>query len=164
MFKTSYFILSPGLKLDFWASWWWLAGRRGRMHLRALDSIHKQHLGTDKWYQFKIKGLELILGLSLSLSLGRKIMGTCNLSRLAWVIVLILRPGGGNLHPVLSKMTSFSDIFCLFFYFNQWLNCFRVYESSAFGHILPLRLDNHHQVKVKTKLKMIWYFPTQNQS
>ena len=47
------------------------------MHPKALDSIHKQHLGTDKWYQFKIKGLELILGLSLSLSLGRKIMGTC---------------------------------------------------------------------------------------
>ena len=47
------------------------------MRLKALDSIHKQHLGTDKWYQFKIKVLELILGLSLSLSLGRKIMGTC---------------------------------------------------------------------------------------
>ena len=47
------------------------------MRLKALDSIHKQHLRTDKWYQFKIKGLELILGLSLSLSLGRKIMGTC---------------------------------------------------------------------------------------
>ena len=46
------------------------------MHPKALDSIHKQHLGTDKWYQFKIKGLELILGLSLSL--GRKIMGTCS--------------------------------------------------------------------------------------
>ena len=47
------------------------------MHPKALDSIHKQHLGTDKWYQFKIKGIELIAGLSLSLSLGRKIMGTC---------------------------------------------------------------------------------------
>ena len=46
------------------------------MRPKALDSIHKRHLGTDKWYQFKIKGLELILGPSLSLSLGRKIMGT----------------------------------------------------------------------------------------
>ena len=138
--------LNPSLDFDLQVFRLWLSGRRGRMRLKALDSIHKQHLGTDKWYQFKIKGLEL-LGLSLSLSLGRKIMGTCLLSRLVWVTVLILRPGRGNLHQVLSKMTSFSDIFCLFFYFNQWFNCFRVYESSAFGCILPLCPDNHHQHK-----------------
>ena len=47
------------------------------MYSKALDSIHKRHLGTDKWYQFKIKGLELILGLDLNLNLGGKIMGTC---------------------------------------------------------------------------------------
>ena len=46
------------------------------MRPKELDSIHKRHLGTDKWYQFRIKGLELILGLSLSLSLGGQIMGT----------------------------------------------------------------------------------------
>ena len=67
------------------------------------------------------------------------------LSRLVWVIVLILRPGGGNLHLVLSKMTLFPDIFGSFFDFNQWFNCFRVYECSAFGCILPLRPVNHHQ-------------------
>ena len=81
------------------------------MRLKALDSIHKRHLGTDKWYQFKIKGLELILGLDLNLNLGGKIMGTCLLSRLAQVIVLIFRLGGGNLHSLLNKMVSFSDIF-----------------------------------------------------
>ena len=46
------------------------------MRLKALDSIHKRYLGTDKWYQFKIKGLEVILGLDLDLSLGGKIMST----------------------------------------------------------------------------------------
>ena len=137
--------LNPSLDLDLRVFRWWLVGLRGRMRPKALDSIHKQHLGTDKWYQFKIKRLELILGLSSASALGERLWVFALLSRLAWVIVLILRPGGGNLSPVSSKMMLFSDIFCLFFYFNQWFNCFRVYESSAFGCILPLCLVNHHQ-------------------
>ena len=37
MFKTCYFILSPGLKLDFWATWWWLTGWRERFRPSGVD-------------------------------------------------------------------------------------------------------------------------------
>ena len=47
------------------------------MRPKALGSIHKRYLETGKWYQFKIKGLELILGLDLKHNLGEKIIGTC---------------------------------------------------------------------------------------
>ena len=59
--------------------------------------------------------MNLSLALASASALGERLWVLALLSRLAWVIVLILRPGRGNLHPVLSKMTSFSDIFCLFF-------------------------------------------------
>ena len=160
--------LNPSLNLDLQVFRWWLTGRRGRMHPKALDSIHKQHLGTDKWYQFKIKRLELILGLSSASALGERLWVFALLSRLAWVIVLILRPGGGNLSPVSSKMMLFSDIFCLFFYFNQWFNCFRVYEfSPSDASSLSIRIiiiTYFHAFRLNTEkygaiiLAPIWFF------
>ena len=69
---------------------------------------------------------------------------------LAWALSLIstftstlsfkfvLKLGRETLHPVLVKMTSFSDISCVLFYFYQWNNRFRRYLSITFGPKLSL--------------------------
>ena len=69
--------LNPSLDLDFWVIWWWVTGRRGSLRPNALDSIQKQHLGTGKLYQPRIKGLEFILGLGPSLGWGRGVVDNC---------------------------------------------------------------------------------------
>ena len=86
------------------------------MRPKELDSIHKRHLGTDKWYQFRIKGLELILGLSLSLSLGGQIMGTDPPQQIRLSNCLDLETGRDDLETVhhkavaLEKKDSFAKI------------------------------------------------------
>ena len=88
------------------------------MRPKELDSIHKRHLGTDKWYQFRIKGLELILGLSLSLSLGGQIMGTDPPQQIRLSNCLDLETGRDDLETVhhkavaLEKKDSFAKILC----------------------------------------------------
>ena len=137
------FALNPSLDLDFWVIWWWVTGRRGRLRPNALDSIHKKHLRTGKLYQPQIKGFELILGL------GPHLGGVYNWywPSLGDWLDLRLWHMSQRREEVTSTWywVSFLDISCLFFDFSQWFNYFGVYDSSAFGHILPLCPVNHYQ-------------------
>ena len=145
MFKTYYFIFSPGLKLDFWATWWWLTRWRERFRPSDVDFYSQMTFSDCKMalsLNLELKNVKGNFIWSLVLALTSTLIST---SALTLSLKFILNWGRETLHSVLMKMTAFSDIYCEFFDFNPWNNDFRLYESMSLGRNLSLHLVNHHQ-------------------